>query len=72
MKKNIIDELDEIIENELYYLNEIKVDKKDKIKNRIIKEMKKRINMDLFIYRFMNNDHCTFKHNIGKNYKKWR
>jgi hypothetical protein len=66
MKKNIIYELDSIIEHNLYYLDEIDEEKKTKIKNSITKEFKNKINTDLFIYRIMDDNYCTFKHNRGK------
>lgn len=67
MKKVILLELDNIIKNELYYIDEINENKKDRIKDNIIKEMKNQFNSDLFIKRMMNDNHCIFKHKTGKN-----
>lgn len=67
MKKVILLELDNIIKNELYYIDEINDNKKDRIKDNIIKEMKNKFNSDLFIKRMMNDNHCIFKHKTGKN-----
>ena len=67
MKNVILLELDNIIKNELYYIDEINETKKDRIKDNIIKEMKNQFNSDLFIKRMMNDNHCIFKHKTGKN-----
>lgn len=67
MKKVFISKLDEIIEDELYYIDGIKDEKKNRIKNNIIKEMKKKFESDNFIYLILHDDHCTFKHTRGQN-----
>lgn len=67
MKSVFLKELDEIIENEIYYLNGINDEKKDKLKNNIIKKMNNKFNSDFFIYRIIHNEHCTYKHQRGKN-----
>lgn len=81
MRTELIKEIDYIIDNKLYFLdvifsslkNDIKNDenkynnKIDKLKNNIIKEIKNKINADNFIYRIIDDDHCTFKHKRGKN-----
>lgn len=66
MKKLIALELNDIIEHELYYIEDIDEEKKDKIKKNIVKEMKNKLNTDFFIYRIINNNYCTFKHAKGK------
>lgn len=66
MKKVFIIEIEEIIEHELYYLNDINDKKKDRIKNNIIKEFRRTINTDFFIKRIMHDEHCSFKHTRGK------
>lgn len=71
-----MDELDTIIENELYYLNVIfpnlKIDeniyniKIEKIKNNIIKSFKNRISENIIIERIIHNDHCIHRIKRGK------
>lgn len=69
MKKVIIDKLDQIIEDELFYIDDknLNQDIKDKLKNNILKEMKNKLYTDNFIYLIMDNNYCSFKHNRGKN-----
>lgn len=67
MKKEFILELDSIVENELYYMEGIKEKSKVILKSNIIKRMKNQMDMDLFIYKIMDENHCTFKHRNGKN-----
>lgn len=81
MKNVIIEEIDNIIDNKLYFLDivfsslktEIKNNEdkyKDKIKilkNNIIKEIKNKMDTNNFIYRIIDNDHCIFNHTRGKN-----
>lgn len=85
MKKVFIKELDVIIEHKLYYLdvmfpnlkNDIKNDeniyndKIKKFKNNILKEFKSKFDSDNFIYRIIDQNHCTFKHEKGKNEGKF-
>lgn len=66
MKRIILKELDIILENNLWYLEDVKDERKDKLKKDIVKEMKKNINSDNFLYLIIHNDHCTFKHQRGK------
>lgn len=67
MKNVMIEEIDFIIEHELFYLDNIKIDenRKNKLKNNIIKEIKNQFNFDLFIYRIIDDEHCSFKHKRG-------
>jgi hypothetical protein len=69
LKTIFIEEINYIIDNELYYIDEKKIDenRKIKLKNNIIKEIKNKINEDNFIYRIMDDNYCTFKHKRGKN-----
>lgn len=67
MKKVILQEIDDIIDHELYYVNDIEKVKKERLKNNIIKELKNKFNSDHFIYRIIHEDHCNFKHERGKN-----
>lgn len=81
MRTVLIDEIDNIINHELYYLDitfpglktDIKNDenkynnKINRIKNNIIEEIRKKMNTDYFLYRIIDDGHCTFKHNRGKN-----
>lgn len=81
MKKIVINEIDEIIEHKLYFLdvifptlkNELKKDEKiyndkiKKLKNDIVKEFKIKINSDYLIYKIIHEEHCIFKHERGKN-----
>lgn len=69
LKTIFIEEIDYIINSELYYIDEKEIDenRKIKLKNNIIKKVKNKINSDYFIYRIMDDNYCTFKHKRGKN-----
>lgn len=69
LKKIFIEEIDYIIDNELYYIDDKKIDenRKIKLKNNIIKEIKNKFNSDNFICRIMDDNYCIFKHKRGKN-----
>lgn len=71
MKMQILLEIDEVVENELYYIDNINNKIKNQLKKNIIKNMKEKINMDIFIYNIMDNNHCTYKHRRGKNEGKF-
>lgn len=62
----LLEKMSNIIEHDLYYINEINENQKEIIKNNMIKEIKKEIKNDNFIFRIMAKDRCTFKHNRGK------
>lgn len=67
MQKVMLNKLEEIIEHELWYLEGVKDEKKEKLKKSIIKEMKNNFESDHFIYLMIHDEHCTYKHNRGKN-----
>lgn len=62
----ILEKIDKQIENELYYINDIKNEAKENIKKNILKEIKNEIKNDNFIYRIMADNKCTYKHKNGK------
>lgn len=66
LSKLILEKVNQAIEDELYYVDDIKDDKKEIIKNRILKEIKTQVKNDNFIYRIMANNRCTYKHKHGK------
>lgn len=68
MKTELIKEIDSIIDHELYYIDDKKLDenRKNKLKNNIIRKIKKTIDTDNFIYRIMDDEHCTYKYIRGK------
>lgn len=66
MRKLIIEELYNIIDNELYYVNELKDKKKEKNKKNIINEFRNRISSDSVIERMIHEDYCIYKHKRGK------
>lgn len=73
MNREIIKKLDKIIEDQLYYLDDkiISEDKKIRLKNQIIKEMKDKIKSDNFIYLIMDDNYCTYKYKRGKNERNY-
>lgn len=66
LKKEILKSVEEEIDHELYYLDEINEDRKKILKKNILKNMKIKINTDNFIYTVMDKNICTFKHTRGK------
>lgn len=66
MKKNIINEIYEIIDHEFYYIDNVHNDKKEIMKNSIIKQIKDKLNTDNFMYRIMADNRCIYKHKYGK------
>lgn len=80
MKKVLLSEIDYIINDKLYFLdiifsslkNDLKKDedkynnKIKKLKDNIIKEISNKFNSDYFLYKIMDDNHCTFKHKRGK------
>lgn len=80
MKKVLLSEIDHIIDDKLYFLdiifeslkNDLKKDedkynnKIKKFKDNIIKEISNKFNSDYFLYKIMDDNHCTFKHKRGK------
>lgn len=69
MKTVLLSELENIINNQLDYVFEENDKKVKKIENTtkcIIKELKDKLNTDLFIQRMIHNDHCIYKHTRGK------
>lgn len=66
MKKILISELDSVIEDELYYIDDMKKENKKKIKINIVKNFKEKINMNHFVYMIIHKNHCTYKHTRGK------
>lgn len=81
MRSVLIKEIDSIIEHELYFLEiifpslkkDLKSDeniynnKINKLKKNIIKDIKNKMDTDYFLYRIIDDKHCTFKHSRGKN-----
>lgn len=63
----ILEKLENAIQDELFYVDNINEDKKENIKNNILKEIKNQIKTDYFIYRIMDEKKCVFKHSRGKN-----
>lgn len=66
LRKIFVDELDIIVNDVLFYVDDIKNEKKEKIKNNIISEFKNRINNNNIIERIIHKDHCIHKYNKGK------
>lgn len=66
MKDVFMKKLDKIIEQELYYLENVKDQNKDNLRKIIIKEMKKEFEYDNLMYSIMDDNYCTFKHRRGK------
>lgn len=66
LRKIFVDELDIIINDVLFYVDDIKNEKKEKIKKNIISEFKNRINNNNIIERIIHKDHCIHKYNKGK------
>lgn len=62
----ILEKLENAIQDELFYVDNINEDKKENIKNNILKEIKNQIKTDYFIYRIMDEKKCVFKHSRGK------
>lgn len=67
LELNILKIVEDKVQNELYYVDNITDEKKERIKNNILKEVKIEIKRDLFLYRIMADDRCTYKHRHGKN-----
>lgn len=65
LEKILMEKLGNIVEHELYYIDNIDDEKKDKITKNILKEIKNEIKKDIFIYRIMDDKKCTFKHSRG-------
>lgn len=80
MKTILLNEINYIIDDKLYFLDvifeclkkELKNDEDEynnkikKLKDNIIKEIRNKFNCDNFIYRIIDNNHCGFKHKRGK------
>lgn len=68
MKHIILKNLDDIIDHELYFVDDkiLNDDKKNKIKNKIIRELKNKFNSDNFIYLMIDDNHCGHKIKRGK------
>lgn len=64
---NILKIVEDKVQNELYYVDNITDEKKERIKINILKEVKMEIRKDNFIYRSMADNRCIFKHKNGKN-----
>lgn len=67
LRKIFIEELKNIINNELEYVDVIKNEKKERIKNNIINDFKNRINTNCIIERVIHKDYCIHRYNRGKN-----
>lgn len=69
MKDVIMTNLEKIIENELYYIDNINLNenRKNNLKNNIIKGLRNEFSKDKFIYLMIDNNHCGHKIKRGKN-----
>lgn len=67
LEKNILEIIGNTLSNELDYINNISDDRKKNHKDNILKEIKKSIKMDYFLYRIMADNKCIYKHKNGKN-----
>lgn len=66
IKKIFIDELENILDNELFYLDLLNDNKKQKLKNIIVKEIRNRISSNNIIERSIHKDYCIHKYVKGK------
>ena len=65
LRKIFVEELDEIIKDNLYYIDG-ENEKKEKFKNKIIDEFKNRINTNIIIERVIHPMNCIHKYKKGK------
>lgn len=60
------EELTNIIENEIHYIDGLKHEKKEKIKNNIINAFKSKMNSNFIIEQVIHKDNCIYKYKKGK------
>lgn len=60
------EELSNIIEYEIYYIDGLKHEKKEKIKNNIINAFKNKMNSNFIIEQVIHKDNCIYKYKKGK------
>lgn len=65
LKKEMMKNIEEEIDNELWYLDEINKDRKENVKKNILKNVKNKMDTDNFIYMVMDDNRCSFKHQRG-------
>lgn len=65
LEKWVLEKLGNEIEDELDYVHNITDERKEKIKNNILKRMKYEMKKDNFVYRIMDEKKCVYKHKIG-------
>lgn len=65
MKSVFVQELENIINNEFYYIDVVTNEKKYKIKNIIVKDFKNKINENNIIEKIIPDNHCIHKYKRG-------